>query len=238
MLSVITPVLDGFGYVEDCIASVAEMPFEKEHIFVDGGSTDGTLELLRGRNEVRCITQTSQPGMYGAINEGVGVCRGRYLTYLNVDDRATSPGYEALYRAISGQSAPMLAYGNSRYHYLPEDRFEHIPARRWGGYFLKAGLLPFTQPAAMFTRHTYDQLGGFAAHSYRIAGDLEFFRRMAMLPDFSYVRVRLPAADFLKHGNSLGDLHTEQGFAEREQMGVPRSPRLHHRLLFEFAQWV
>jgi glycosyltransferase involved in cell wall biosynthesis len=86
-VSVITPSLNMLGYLERCVASVADQEGARvEHLVMDGGSQDGTAEWLAGRawlgSEVR-----KDNGMYEAINRGFRRARGRILAHLNCDEQ-------------------------------------------------------------------------------------------------------------------------------------------------------
>ena len=77
MLSVITPALDQVRYIGETLDSVARLPVDHEHIVIDGGSTDGTLELLRERRNPRLVW-VSEPdrGQTHAVNKGLRRARG------------------------------------------------------------------------------------------------------------------------------------------------------------------
>lgn len=86
-ISVITPSLNMLGYLERCVASVADQEgVRAEHLVMDGGSQDGTAEWLAARpwlvSEVR-----RDNGMYEAINRGFRRARGRILAHLNCDEQ-------------------------------------------------------------------------------------------------------------------------------------------------------
>jgi glycosyltransferase involved in cell wall biosynthesis len=86
-VSVITPSLNMLGYLERCVASVADQEGARaEHLVMDGGSRDGTAEWLAARpwlvSEVR-----RDNGMYEAINRGFRQARGRILAHLNCDEQ-------------------------------------------------------------------------------------------------------------------------------------------------------
>ena len=240
MLSIVTPTLDAAKFLPNCLEAVARLPFEHEHIVVDGGSADETVALATAAG-ARVLRQTRADGMYGAVDEGLQASRGAYVTYVNADDEPVADGYAALYSRICAADAPTLTYGSCLYRYVApgspqRDRVE--PSRKAAAYFLRAGILPFAQPSCVFRRDAYEAVGGFDASNYRIAGDLEFFRRMAMLPDFRAVAVPTVASIFLKHGESLGDRNTPLAEEERRRMGVPTHPRLMDQVLFRIASWV
>ena len=75
----------------EALASVARQDWpEIEHIVVDGGSTDGTLELVANRPELRLIDGPDQ-GVYDALNKGIAAATGDVICFLNSDD-ALEPG--------------------------------------------------------------------------------------------------------------------------------------------------
>ena len=90
-ISVVTPVRNGARFLERTLASLRSQDHgDVEHIVVDGGSTDGTLDLLRAASG---IEWTSQPdsGMYDAINRGLRMASGEIVAYLSADDTYASP---------------------------------------------------------------------------------------------------------------------------------------------------
>jgi len=86
-VSVVTPSLNMKSYLERCAASVADQEGVRvEHLIMDGGSRDGTVEWLAGQpglvGEVR-----SDNGMYDAINRGFLRARGPIIAHLNCDEQ-------------------------------------------------------------------------------------------------------------------------------------------------------
>jgi len=83
-ISLITPTLNAATYLEQALSSVREQQVAVEHVAVDGGSTDGTLELLH-ESGARVISEPDS-GLYDAINKGVAVSTGDVVGFLNADD--------------------------------------------------------------------------------------------------------------------------------------------------------
>jgi glycosyltransferase involved in cell wall biosynthesis len=74
-------------YLKCCAASVADQPgVDFEHIVVDGGSNDGTLQWLEKMSGLRSICEKDR-GMYDAINKGLEMAKGDILAYLNCDEQ-------------------------------------------------------------------------------------------------------------------------------------------------------
>src|SRR5660397_164663 len=89
LVSVITPTYQRCSALSHCLDSVAAQTYKNiEHIVIDGGSTDGTIQLLKRRTHDYRLTWTSEPdqGMYEAINKGLNRSSGEVLCYLNSDD--------------------------------------------------------------------------------------------------------------------------------------------------------
>jgi len=93
--SIITPSFSQLDYLKRCVASVADQNgLEVEHIVVDGGSTDGTVEWLKQSVE-QLSTDTyrltfiseADSGMYDALNKGFGRATGEIFAWLNCDEQ-------------------------------------------------------------------------------------------------------------------------------------------------------
>jgi glycosyltransferase involved in cell wall biosynthesis len=86
ILSIITPCFNRSGFISGAIESVLAQKFSDfEHIIVDGGSTDGTLDMLRRYRHLKVISEPDH-GMYDALNKGMRLARGEWVGFLNSDD--------------------------------------------------------------------------------------------------------------------------------------------------------
>jgi glycosyltransferase involved in cell wall biosynthesis len=91
--SVITVVYNGFETLERTILSVQSQTYLNiEHIIIDGGSTDGTVELIR-KYELGIVKWISEPdnGLYDAMNKGINMASGQYLWFVNSGDEINGP---------------------------------------------------------------------------------------------------------------------------------------------------
>lgn len=85
-ISVVTPTLNSCEDLEIAIRSVIDQNYTNfEHIIIDGGSIDGTIELL---NKYKHLTWLSEPddGQADAMNKGFDLTTGDIIVYLNSDD--------------------------------------------------------------------------------------------------------------------------------------------------------
>jgi glycosyltransferase involved in cell wall biosynthesis len=86
LISIVTPSLNRREFIGEAIQSVLDQDYAHvEHVVVDGGSTDGTLDLLRRYAHLRVISEPDR-GLYEALNKGVRAARGAIIGHLNSDD--------------------------------------------------------------------------------------------------------------------------------------------------------
>ena len=90
-LSVVVPVLNGQATLKETLESIVGQDQETEIIVVDGGSTDGTLELIQSyKKHLTCWISEKDESMYDGINKGIALCKGEIIKILNADDCLTS----------------------------------------------------------------------------------------------------------------------------------------------------
>lgn len=92
--------------IERCISSVASIKTPHEHLIMDGGSTDGTVDLLNDMSEkypnVRCFSEKDK-GLYDALNNGIAHASGEWLYVLGDDDYVFAPSVlDKLLQKIDG----------------------------------------------------------------------------------------------------------------------------------------
>ena len=88
LISVVTVVYNGAATLEQTIQSVlGQTHGNVEYVIIDGGSTDGTLDIIR-RYEDKIDLWRSEPdgGIYDAMNKGISLATGEYVAMLNADD--------------------------------------------------------------------------------------------------------------------------------------------------------
>jgi glycosyltransferase involved in cell wall biosynthesis len=88
IVSIITVVFNGERFLEATIKSVINQEYKNyEYIIIDGGSTDGTLDIIRKyEKQVSKWTSGTDSGLYDAMNKGIDLATGDYLWFLNAGD--------------------------------------------------------------------------------------------------------------------------------------------------------
>src|SRR5688500_9385193 len=91
-VSLITVTLNSEKFLEDCINSIRRQDYKDiEHIVIDGGSTDGTLDIIhRHKDHISKFVSEKDRGMYDALNKGMGMATGDIIGTLNSDDMLAS----------------------------------------------------------------------------------------------------------------------------------------------------
>lgn len=87
IFSIVTPSFNSVKYIEDCIQSVLKQNYpDFEHIIIDGGSNDGTIEILKKYPHLIWISEPDE-GQSDALNKGFKIARGEIIGWLNADDK-------------------------------------------------------------------------------------------------------------------------------------------------------
>jgi glycosyltransferase involved in cell wall biosynthesis len=118
LISIVTVAYQVSGALERTIESVrSQVGAAFEHIVVDGGSTDGTMDVLR-RHDDHLALWLSEPdtGMYDAMNKGVALARGRYVGVLNADTEYCHERVLARVAAAVGNGVTGVVYGDMVHH--------------------------------------------------------------------------------------------------------------------------
>lgn len=121
-VSVITVSFNSIDTIERTIRSVqAQEGVEVEHIFIDGGSTDGTVNLIKSysRSDDRWLSE-NDAGIYDAMNKGISLASGEIIAILNSDDEFAHPRVlKNVVDILSGSTYEMV-YSNI--YYTDNDR--------------------------------------------------------------------------------------------------------------------
>ena len=98
LVSIVTVVYNGEKYLEETIQSVITQTYPNvEYIIIDGGSTDGTLDIIKKHeNVIDYFISEPDKGIYDAMNKGISLILGKWINFLNNKDKILYIDYESL----------------------------------------------------------------------------------------------------------------------------------------------
>lgn len=171
LISVITINFNGAGHIEKTIKSVLEQSCDDiQYIVIDGGSTDGSLEIInRYSNNIHYLISEADGGIADAMNKGIRQATGDYLVFLHADDVFTSSTSIAEACKYINHSHSIIAcdifYGQKK------PRYSSRGFNFWINF--KTGLM---HQGVLCPRTIFEQIGEFDTQ-FRIAMDYDFFLR-------------------------------------------------------------
>ena len=190
-LSIITPTLNSDKSIAYTLNSVFKQTFKNvEHIIVDGGSTDNTLDIVKKHKIKQKIIIKKKSSIYEAINIGIKNSTGDYVLILNSDDILNSP--QIIKKIISKikKTKAKIIFGDVCYH----DDFDYRKIiryynsknfRPWMMYF---GLMP-PHTGAVIHRDIYAKYKLYDP-KFKIAGDFEFFLRLFLIKKAKFITLK------------------------------------------------
>ena len=180
LVSIITPVFNGNSYLEQTIQSVLGQTYENiEYIVIDGGSTDGSLEIIKKyEDKLDYWISEKDSGMYGAINKGLKIASGDILAYLNSDDLYFPNSVESAADYFNRHPSTELIYGNCEF-IGPKNEFLYTyryPKFRWKSFVsLNTNTIP--QPTTFWRRAIHKKIDYFDA-TLKMCGDFDFYAKV------------------------------------------------------------
>lgn len=117
-ISIITVVYNGRAYLKDCIESIIDQSYKNiEYIIIDGGSTDGTLNIIEEYSwYAKHFISEKDNGLYDAINKGIGLASGEVVGILNADDMlAANDVIEKIANSFAKDASLEAIYGDLNY---------------------------------------------------------------------------------------------------------------------------
>jgi len=204
-ISIITPSFNQVDYIGRTIDSVLLQKCSSlELIVIDGGSTDGTVKILRNYGKKIKWSSEKDKGQSDAINKGLAMCEGEVVGYLNSDDVLLPGSLKKISNAFSNKNVDWVT---GKCKIIDEkDREIRIWISKYKNFLLKfyrSGLLyvvnPISQPATFWRRRVYERVGDFNEEEH-LCMDYEYWLRVGKIYKLKVVDDYL--AGFRVHGGS------------------------------------
>lgn len=177
-LSVVTPSYGSAPFIEETLDSVAALRTPHEHVVIDGGSEDGTVEILRGRGDPDLVW-ASEPdrGQTHAVNKGLERATGDLCSWLNADDAYNADAVDRAVELMSERPEIDVLYGGIQF---TDESLEvhrtYIPAApSFRRYLLLGDYIP--TPTFVFRRSLLADTG-LLDERWVDAADYDFYLRL------------------------------------------------------------
>lgn len=233
-VSIVTPSFNSRAFIGATLRSVQRQTYGSiEHFVFDGGSTDGTLDVIEDFAHRHPLRWTSQPddGMYDAVNRGMAETDGDIVAYLNSDDLLVPWAVEVVVEAFRANPEADVVFGDA-IRWYPEIAAVDLmiqPDFDLGRVSRTGSLI---QPTVFWRRRLVDRIGGFDSE-LRLAADLDFWLRAGQVATFVHVDEVVAIERIHSGGQStrLRSAHGVEGKAVRQRYHADGRLRMVRKLV-------
>jgi glycosyltransferase involved in cell wall biosynthesis len=189
-ISIITPTLNQSRFIEDTILTVKNQDYpDFEHIVIDGGSTDGTIEILKKYPHLKWISE-KDTGQSNAINKGLRMATGDILAWLNSDDYYDRNIFKDVAAYFENHPDCFFLYGNITYIDETKKPLGYISGETITYRMLLNNPDLVRQPSC-FWRKDILQSVGYLNEQLHVVMDYDYFLRIGKQYQFHYLNRNL-----------------------------------------------
>jgi len=230
-ISIVTPTFNSHVTLRETIESVLTQDYKNwEHIVIDGGSTDGTLDILRRYPRLQWISEKDR-GHYHAMNKGIERASGDIIAILNADDCYREGALARVAEAFAQNPEWDALFGDVVYvDGKGEEIFRREEARYDYDVLRFSDICYVIHPTLFVKKAAYDRLGLYSDEKFRNAADGEFILRLGQAGcRVGHINMLLANYRFHEHGQSA-DLRVNRNTARewriiRSAHGMPKGVR-------------
>ena len=188
LVSIVTPSFNQAHYLESTILSVLEQDYPNiEYIIVDGGSSDGSLEIIRRyANRLAWWVSEKDNGQTDAINKGFARIKGDILAWLNSDDTYERNAVREAVSFLQERPEVGLVYGDANFIDENGRIIGRFPAAQTNYRRLRRGYVHIPQQSAFWRAELWRKVGPLDP-SFFFAMDYDLWVRLAALAPLQYL---------------------------------------------------
>lgn len=187
LVTILTPSLNQARFLEETLQSVLGQDYPNlEYLIVDGGSTDGSLEIIQ-HHASQFAWWVSEPdqGQTDALNKGFSHARGEIFAWLNSDDTYLPGAISAAVSSLQAHPEAALVYGDANLVDEQGQLIGRFPSRQTNLRRLLRGSVHIPQQAAFFRAAHWNQVAPLDP-SFQFAMDYDLWVRLAKLAPLVY----------------------------------------------------
>lgn len=186
-ISIITPSLNQAQYIEDTILSIQNQSYRNfEHIIIDGGSIDGTIEILKKHPHLKWISE-KDTGQSNAINKGFKMASGEIIAWLNSDDYYEKDIFIEIVKYFTENPDCFFLYGDITYVDMNKKYLYLISGDRITYENLVRNPDIVRQPSSFWRREIFDTIG-YLNEDLHLVMDFDFILRIGKRYSFHYIK--------------------------------------------------
>ena len=190
LVSIITPVFNNVEYIEKCIQNVISQKCTSiEHLIVDGGSSDGTVDVIKKyADEYPHISWLSKKdsGQSEAMNKGINLAKGKYISFLNVDDYYSENTLNEIAELVTKDDSLKFIVGDCN---VWNDKNELVyinrPSKGKPWHILSGYYFPVNPTAYFYEKSIHEQTGPYNVDNHYNM-DLEFLIKSSLVTEMKY----------------------------------------------------
>ena len=213
LVTIVTPSFNQSKFLEETIRSVLNQDYpDVEYIIVDGGSTDGSLEIIK-KYQADLAWWISEPdkGQTDAINKGFERANGEILAWINSDDTYLPNAVSEAVEHLKHHPEIGMVYGDANLINEDGKLLGKFPARQTDYSRLRRGYVHIPQQAAFFSGMVWKQVGPLDP-SFYFAMDYDLWVRIARVSQIRYLERTW--ANFRIHDEGKTSLEDERCWPE------------------------
>jgi glycosyltransferase involved in cell wall biosynthesis len=187
LVSIITPSYNQADFLEDTIKSVVEQDYPNiEYIIIDGGSTDGSQEIIKKyADQISFWISEPDQGQTDAINKGFSKAKGEIFAWINSDDTYLPDAINQAVDSLKTNPDIGMIYGDANLINEKNEVIGKFPARQTDYKRLRRGYVHIPQQASFFRSGLWKQVGPLDPTFY-FAMDYDLWIRLAKISQLKY----------------------------------------------------
>lgn len=221
LISIITVVYNGEKYLEETIQSVINQSYNNiEYIIIDGGSTDGTLDIIKKYEDyIDYWISEKDYGLYHAMNKGIEASRGEIIGMINSDDYYFKDAFANVVGSYQNNSLDECIFCGDIMH-------GDILVKGWRQNNIKIGAFA-PHPSMFVPKKIYDKIGVYKLQ-YKIASDYDFMYRAFNV--FKLTPIYLPQKIAFFRPGGLASQHIFRSYTEEMLVKLDNGEELYKAL--------